>query len=252
VNLCSGGSFTYSIAAVTGASSYTWTAPAGCSFTGNSSGTSVNLSIPSGFVSGTLSVVATNGCGASAARTLSLSGLPATPATITGPASVCASATGLAYSTPAVTGVTTYSWTVPTGASITAGAGTNAITVKWGTVAGSVTVRAGNSCGTNATARSLSVALAACRSAVEEENLVKAEPSVKIYPNPGRGQFHLDANGIEEGTELKVLDLLGKEVYRRNLQEGENLILLEHIPAGAYFFQLKGQNLNKMVKVIRQ
>jgi hypothetical protein len=251
VNLCAGGSFTYSIAAVTGASSYTWTAPAGCSFIGNNTGTSVNLSVPAGFVSGTMSVVANNSCGASVARTLALSGIPATPASITGSASVCASASGLVYSTPAVSGVSVYTWTVPTGASITAGAGTNSITVNWGTVAGAVTVKAGNSCGTNATARSLSVALAACRSAVEEDNLTD-ESSVKIYPNPGHELFHLNASGITEGTILKVSDLLGKEVLRKNLHQGENSIILNNMPAGAYFFHIQGPEMNKIMKVIKQ
>jgi len=201
-------------------------------------------------VSGTLSVVANNTCGASTARTLALSGIPATPASITGPASVCASASGLAYSTPAVTGVTSYAWTVPTGASITAGAGTNAITVKWGTVAGAVTVKAGNACGTNATARSLSVALAVCRSAVEEETT--AGTSVNIYPNPGQGEFHLQASGLPEGVRLIVSDLLGKEVYSGNVNEGENLINLDKVPSGAYFFQLQGNDFRKILKVIKQ
>lgn len=251
-NLCAGGTFSYSVVAVTGASSYSWTAPAGCSFSGNSTGTSVSLNVPAGFTTGTLTVVANNACGISTARTLTLSGAPAAPTTLTGPTPVCPSATGLVYSTTAVTGATTYTWTVPTGASITAGAGTSSITVKWGTVAGSVTVKAGNSCGTNATAKSLAVSLAACRMAMSEEPEDLQQPSLNIYPNPGRGLFHLDAKGISEGTELKVSDLLGKEVLRKTIQEGENLIQLENIPAGAYFFQFRGQNLNKIMKVIRQ
>jgi hypothetical protein len=201
-------------------------------------------------VSGTLSVVANNSCGASVARTLALSGIPATPASVTGPTPVCASAAGLAYSTPVVSGVTSYTWTVPTGASITTGAGTNSITVKWGTVAGAVSVRAGNSCGTNSTARSLSVALAACREAVDEETI--SEPSVKIFPNPGQGQFHLEAAGLPDGTRLKVSDLLGKEVFSGNVKDGENLINLDKVPAGAYFFQIQGDTFSKIMKVIKR
>ncbi len=249
-NLCAGGSFTYTIAAVTGASSYTWTPPAACTITANT-GTSITMTVPGGFVSGTLSVVANNACGASTARTLALSGIPSTPASVTGPVSVCPSAAGLVYTTPVVSGVTTYSWTVPTGASVTAGAGTNSITAKWGTVAGSVTVKAGNACGTNATARSLSVALAVCRSAVEEE-VISATPSVRIYPNPGQGQFKLDAANIPASTILKVSDLLGKEILNLNIEEGQTEINLDKVPAGAYFFQFQGADFNKMMKVIKQ
>jgi hypothetical protein len=58
---------------------------------------------------------------------------------ISGPTSACANQAGLIYSTTDVPG-NTYFWTVSGGASITAGQGTNQITVTWGT-AGARTVR---------------------------------------------------------------------------------------------------------------
>lgn len=57
--------------------------------------------------------------------------------TITGPVSACVATTGHVYSTQA--GQTAYAWTVSAGGTITAGAGTNAITVSWNT-AGAQTV----------------------------------------------------------------------------------------------------------------
>jgi hypothetical protein len=248
-NLCGGGTFTYSIAAVAGATSYTWTVPAGCSITANN-GTSVTVNISTSFTSGSISVLANNSCGSSTARTLALSRLPATPASISGPASVCPSAMGLVYTTPAVSGVSTYSWTLPSGASITAGAGSNSITVNWGTVAGSVSVRAGNSCGTNTTARSLSVSLATCRAATEE--VFAAAPEVKVHPNPGRGIYFVNVSGLEEGTQLQVMDILGKEVLRKEIHAGENKIDLGEFNSGAYFFRIDGANLHKVLKVIKQ
>lgn len=238
INLCAGGTFSYSIAAVTGASSYTWTAPAGCSITANT-GTSVTMSITAGFVSGTLSVAANNSCGASVARTLALSGIPAAPASITGPASVCASAAGLAYSTPVVSGVSTYTWTVPSGASITTGAGTSAITVKWGIVAGSVTVKAGNSCGTNATARSLSVALAACREAMADATNSNAE--IRVYPNPGNGQYNLITDGLEGYAMIRIYNALGvliDEIECSAIENLSELDLVQH-PSGMYLVKIQ-------------
>ena len=60
--------------------------------------------------------------------------------------------TGQAYSISAVTNATTYTWTVPTGWTITGGAGTTSITVTTGTAGqnGNISVTAGNSCGTSA------------------------------------------------------------------------------------------------------
>ena len=250
-NLCAGGTFAYSIAAVTGATSYSWTVPTGCSFSGASTGTSVSLVVPAGFTSGTLSVVANNACGASTARTLAISGAPSATTTLTGPASVCPSAAGLVYSTAAVTGATSYTWTVPTGASITAGSGTSSITVKWGTVAGSVTVKAGNTCGTNATAKTLAVALAACRTAGEEpSDEIVITPEVLVYPNPGKNIFHLQTKGIE-AAKLQVRDVLGREVLSREMNASESSVDLGSVPFGTYFFHITAEGYSKVVKVIK-
>lgn len=76
---------------------------------------------------------------------------PTTPGAITGTATQCPSLTGQIYSITAVANATSYSWTVPTGWSVTAGASTNAITVTSGTSGqnGNITVTASNSCGTS-------------------------------------------------------------------------------------------------------
>jgi hypothetical protein len=57
--------------------------------------------------------------------------------TITGPASVCAASTGNIYITES--GMTNYVWSVPAGGLITAGSGTNSVTVTWNT-AGAQTI----------------------------------------------------------------------------------------------------------------
>lgn len=69
---------------------------------------------------------------------------------ITGSATPCQSSTGNVYSITAVAGAVYYTWTVPTGATITAGQNTTSVTVTMGTTNGNVTVTASNSCGTGA------------------------------------------------------------------------------------------------------
>ncbi len=68
--LCSGGTTTYSVAAVAGATTYTWTLPSGWS--GTSTTNSINVT--SSIASGNVTVTANNACGASPAATLSVSG----------------------------------------------------------------------------------------------------------------------------------------------------------------------------------
>jgi beta-glucanase (GH16 family) len=60
---------------------------------------------------------------------------------VAGDTKVYTNETNKTYSLNTIAGAT-YNWTVPTGASITSGQGTNAITVKWGTTGGDVSVLA--------------------------------------------------------------------------------------------------------------
>ncbi len=77
-------------------------------------------------------------------------GPPPSPATPTGPVSLCAGSMGTTYSVTPVPGATSYTWTVPSGATIASGQGTNIITVNWGATSGNVCVTAINSCGGSA------------------------------------------------------------------------------------------------------
>lgn len=74
----------------------------------------------------------------------------AQPGAITGVVLPCEGSTQV-YSVSIISSIT-YTWTVPTGWTITAGQGTNSISVSVGTSGqnGNITVKAGNSCGTSA------------------------------------------------------------------------------------------------------
>jgi hypothetical protein len=74
------------------------------------------------------------------------SGQIASPGAINGNTSVCAQVAGVAYSAAAVPDATSYTWTVPAGATISSGQGTNAIMVNYGASGGSVCVTVNNAC----------------------------------------------------------------------------------------------------------
>ena len=145
---CPGQSLTYSIAAVSGATSYSWTVPAGSTITSGQGGTSITVTM--GSTGGQVCVTASNVCGTSAPSCLNvtLGAAPATPGAITGPTTFC-QGQSLTYSIAAVTGATSYTWTVPAGSTITAGQGTTSITVTMGTNAGQICVTATGACGTS-------------------------------------------------------------------------------------------------------
>ena len=246
-NLCGGGTFTYSIAAVAGATGYTWTPAAGCSIVTNL-GTSITLSVPSGFTTGTLSVIASNACGNSTATSLALTRLPATPGTITGPIAVCPLQTGLAYSVTATAGLT-YTWTMPGTGSIQSGQGTNAISATWGTAAGSVIVRANNACGSSAN-KTQAVTLNACRTSLDEE----AVPSLSLYPNPGTGKYSLVTESLTGKMNVSVYNMLGTLVTEFSVEDSSLMTELNitNQPSGVYMVKFQSDSFRKDLKVIKQ
>ena len=127
----------YSVTNVTG-NTYAWTVTGGTVTAG--AGTN-SITVTWGAAgTGTIQVLETitaTGCTQTNSLSVTINPLP-TPS-ITGSTAVCTTNQGYVYSVPSVAG-NTYAWTV-TGGTITAGAGTNSITVTWGAAgAGTVAV----------------------------------------------------------------------------------------------------------------
>ena len=74
---------------------------------------------------------------------------PGTPGAISGDATPCKNSTNKVYSVSPVSNAISYTWTVPNGASIISGQGTNSITVNFDTVSGTVCVTANSACGSS-------------------------------------------------------------------------------------------------------
>jgi len=150
ISICSGTSNTYFISPVGGATSYTWTAPVG--WTINSGQGTISIGTTSSATSGDVCVASVNACGTSSQSclTVTVNTIPATPGSITGLTSVTNGQGGVVYSIAAVPGATTYTWSVPSGSTITSGQGTTSITVTFGATSGDVCVTASNTCGTSA------------------------------------------------------------------------------------------------------
>ena len=149
VTNCTGSSQVFTVSASGGTAGYTygWSGPGSFSATG-SSVTNNNVQ-PASAGTYTVTVTDANGCESTCTATLTVNAVPGTPGAITqgNPtgSSVCTNASGVTYTISSVSGATSYTWSVPAGASITAGQGTTSITVTWGTTGGNVTVTANNS-----------------------------------------------------------------------------------------------------------
>lgn len=141
----------YSVAAVTGASTYVWTLPVGATIASGANTNAITVNFASNASSGNITVYANNTCGNGAASppfAIAITALSADAGVIVGPVSVCNGDVGIIYTVPVIAGASSYAWTVPSGANITSGGSTNSITVDFTTVgSGSITVQGVNTCG---------------------------------------------------------------------------------------------------------
>lgn len=195
----------FSTTAVTNATSYTWNFPAGYTITAGSGTNSVTVSVAANASSGNVTFTPSNPCNSgatSAAFLINVSPLPGAAGTITGPLQPCQSSTGNAYSVPLISNASSYSWTLPAGASITSGNGTNSIAVSFGSTAssGTITVGGTNACGTGPVSTVSIIAQAA-----PPVPVISASPSttactgsaiqLSLTPSPGI-QYQWRRNGV--------------------------------------------------------
>ena len=153
-SLCGLSTMTYTATGIQGCTSYVWTLPNGLTQL-SASGNSITVQ-NTGYVSGNISVQGVNGCGIGLVKTLILTAATTTPGLISGPTVTCGM-TSATYTVAPVLGATSYNWTLPAGASIAAGLGTNSIVASFTSgLAGTVSVMANNGCA-NSVARTLAV-----------------------------------------------------------------------------------------------
>ena len=163
-SVCQGQSgVAYNVPAIANATSYAWSySGAGATIT-NGTTNSVTISFDGSASSGNLTVRGVNACGngtLSVAYPITVNVLPST-SVITGNAAPACSGTGYVYSVISTAG-SSYAWTVPPGANITNGAGTNSITVSFGTTNGNIAVTETNSSSCIGSQRIFAISLAGC------------------------------------------------------------------------------------------
>jgi large repetitive protein len=161
--VCAGGQgIAYSVNPIPNTVAYVWTLPTGATIASGANTNSITVNFAATAASGNITVYGNNACGngvVSAPFAVTVNPLPNDAGTITGTSSVCLGTTGVAYSVAAITNADGYSWTVPTGANISGGNNTNAITVDFptGATSGNIKVLGTNSCGNGNASPSLAV-----------------------------------------------------------------------------------------------
>ena len=256
--LCGGSTYTYTITDTALASSYTVTAPAGAVVNFTSTLT-FTVTYPVGFVINTtttvpnksLVITSVNGIGSSATtKSLTLSTAMAAIATVTGGTTY--STCNQTFSVAAITGAVSYTWTVPTGASIVSGQGTNSVVVNYGTLTGSQTIKviATNGCGISSAIKSVTLTSGACPAARDEVSAIGND--ITLYPNPTREEFNIELNASTAGQmEMTLYSINGALISSRTIDvtEGNNSINqnVSSLAAGVNFVKLTNTSSNETV-----
>ena len=269
--VCGGSSYSYTMTASALASSYVIAAPVGSTVTsasniantGNVLATSdltFSVNYPAGFVvtiattvpNKSLVVTSVNGVGSSiTSKTLTLSTAMAAITTVSGGTTY--SSCNQTFSASAVVGASTYTWTVPTGASISSGQNTNTVVVNYGALTGTQTIKvlATNGCGVSSALKSVTLTAGACP--LPKQAATRNVPTqVSMYPNPAREDFNIELNSVSDGQiEMTITSLNGAIISSKNIQlsEGSNVINedISSLASGIYFVKLTNSSNNETI-----
>lgn len=136
---CEGDVKTFSVTE-TSSSTYEWSVPTGATITTGDNTHEITVDF-TGASSGDVTVVETNAStceGAVITKSITINSLPVLSA-ITGDSPVCEDEQATIYSVTN-NATSTFTWSVPTGASIVSGQGTNEVEIDWGNTSGNVSV----------------------------------------------------------------------------------------------------------------
>ncbi|MEP7321788.1 MAG: fibronectin type III domain-containing protein [Saprospiraceae bacterium] len=245
----------YSIPAINNATGYLWTVPLGATIVSGQGTNAITINFASSYRTGDICVQYSTTCGTSPFDCKTVSPEPEITGSIDGPAIICALSKNLIYSVPLSFGADAYFWTVPTGATIISGQGTNTIHVDFSTHSGIVTVQAMNNCGLSPS-RYINVTIAGCNQ-LGPINIISKQSDIKIkvFPNPSEGlvNLHISSSTFSSTRTVYIIDALGRIVYNRPLPDERDLkqiLDLRYLDKGMYVVHVRDETNLVSSKII--
>ncbi|MBK7964632.1 MAG: T9SS type A sorting domain-containing protein [Bacteroidetes bacterium] len=250
--VCSATGVSYTVTPVVGASSYFWTVPSGATIASGQGTGTIMVDFSGSYGGGSISVVAQNGCGNGAARSLTVTGAPGIASPITGPVGLCANQ-NYNYGVSTVAGASTYTWTVPSGFTILSGQGTKDIVAKAGANPASgltISVRASNACGTGPARLLNGISITLCPRIGEGSAM-----NIVAYPNPVSDLLNVSFDSDKNQDVLvTMMDAAGRVVLNdnRNADEGTNKfeVSVKGMASGIYTMSLRTADAVQMIRVV--
>jgi hypothetical protein len=83
----------------------------------------------------------------------------------------------------------------------------------------------------------------ACDSAIFADVTQSKNPSeqVNLYPNPNKGTFTIALQNVNELVQVEIYNILGEEIQKTKLNEGNTQINLGSQPNGVFFYRVIGE-----------
>jgi len=81
---------------------------------------------------------------------------------------------------------------------------------------------------------------------------IRSLTSFQVFPNPNRGRFHIQVNGLLERGAAKIFDLQGKLIHEQQLQEGNNLVQMPHVAKGVYLLRVTESGIRFHKRILIQ
>ncbi|MGN6648378.1 MAG: T9SS type A sorting domain-containing protein, partial [Cytophaga sp.] len=167
---------------------------------------------------------------------------------VSGPASVTSNQTGVTYSVTDQPGMT-YTWSVPAGATIVSGQGTNSIVVDFGSSSGNVTLVETNPAGQTST-----ITLAVTVSTATAVLVSSAESAVKVYPVPCAERITIDLHeSVTAALSYTIVDAQGNIVLMNTISYSGTPITIEMpFAQGMYELIITWNEHRAIQKIIKQ
>jgi hypothetical protein len=167
---------------------------------------------------------------------------------ISGPATVNANQTNVTYSVSAQSGFN-YNWSVPSGASIVSGQGTNSIVVNFGTSNGNVSVQESKSpCNPEIT--SLLVVVNPVTTSVSSTNGIL---NAALFPIPCESVIHIDLGATTGEVKYTIYEVTGNEIESGTfVYSGSPFELSAPAVAGTYLIKLETNSKTSVQRFVKK
>ena len=141
---------------------------------------------------------------------------------------------------------TAWSWTL-TGASPATSMLQNPVITYTNAGTYTISLKSTNSGGASAIV-SKTISINACNVGVNEFEGSEAK-IITVYPNPTNGAFAID---LKAAGQVSIYNLLGEQIFIKQLQAGKHSLDITHQATGVYFVRVKTENTQQQVKIIKE